>query len=193
MAEIRTADVVQEMIWKIVKETGLTQEELGRFMEAWAEIRRMEGTTPQTPPAPAPLTQGSQEAESTPKGVQKVRDERVEKVHEDTEEKDPSPAGGLVRDDSAGVVQNEPGYGPETEKKLRDNAAAGKASLATRKKNALEKVEELRAAGVGVGKIADADKDLTVVTILDFLDRKPIPLPKLAAIERAVKKLEAET
>lgn len=54
----------------------------------------------------------------------------------------------------------------------------------------MEALEQLRASGVGVGKIADADKDLTVVAILDFLDRKPIPLPKLAAIERAVKKLE---
>ena len=210
MAEIRTADVVQEMIWKIVKETGITQEELGRFMEAWAEIRRMETAQatyevftpyPVDPEAVLAALRSSiyaapgpsQGTESTPEGVQKVRDERVEKVHEGGAEiplsvgsADSSPQGGPV-------VQNEPGYGPETEKKLRDNAAAGKASLATRKKNALEKVEELRAAGVGVGKIADADKDLTVVAVLDFLDRKPIPLPKLAAIERAVKKLEAET
>lgn len=150
-----------------------TPEAFRECAEAWMQIRELEmmarisqagGASP-SPTSPP---------ESTPEDVQKVHPDRVEKVHEDTPED---------------AVQ----IGPETEKKLRDNAAAGKASLATRKKNALEKVEELRAAGVGVGKIADADKDLTVVAVLDFLDRKPIPLPKLAAIERAVKKLEAET
>lgn len=191
MAEKKPSEVFLALWYSRISGQVISREEFFALAETWAEIRRMETAqatcevfTPYPVDPEAVLAAlrspfyaapgSSQGTESTPEGVEKVHPDRVEKVHEDTPED---------------AVQ----IGPETEKKLRDNAAAGKASLATRKKNALEKVEELRAAGVGVGKIADADKDLTVVTILDFLDRKPIPLPKLAAIERAVKKLEAET
>lgn len=193
MAEIRTADVVQEMIWKIVKETGLTQEELGRFMEAWAEIRRMEGTTPQTPPAPAPLTQGSQEAESTPEGVEKVHPDRVEKVHEDEPESIPdrgegppfSPAepDSFPKGDAKdGVVQN----GPDPAK-----SAAAAAGMANRKRNDMARLEALRARGVSMQTVAESAAGLTLNDVLDFLDRKPIQLPKLVALEKAMKKLEA--
>lgn len=199
--------MVQEMIWKIVKETGITQEELGRFMEAWAEIRRMEseadrrhamaqqalrqmienGMTPSQSAPPTAPPKGEPTPESTPDGVEKVHPDRVEKVHEDTEEKDPSPAGGLVRDDSAGVVQNEPSSGPDPAK-----SAAAAAGMATRKKNALEKLEWLRMAqNRTMADIVDADPKLTLNVLLDFINCKPIPLPQLAAIERAMKKLEA--
>ena len=193
MAEIRTADVVQEMIWKIVKETGLTQEELGRFMEAWAEIRRMEGTTSQTPPAPAPLTQGSQEAESTPEGVEKVHPDRVEKVHEDEPESIPdrgegppfSPAepDSFPKGDAKdGVVQN----GPDPAK-----SAAAAAGMANRKRNDMARLEALRARGVSMQDVAESAAGLTLNDVLDFMDRKPIQLPKLVALEKAMKKLEA--
>lgn len=163
MAEILIADVVQEMIWKIVKETGITQEELGRFMEAWAEIRRMETAGGASPSPTCP-------AESTPESVEKVHPDRVEKVHEDEPED---------------VVQNEPSSGPDPAK-----SAAAATGMANRKRNDMARLEALRARGVSMQTVAESAAGLTLNDVLDFLDRKPIQLPKLVALEKAMKKLE---
>lgn len=170
-----------------------TPEAFRECAEAWMQIRELEmmarisqagGASP-SPTCPP---------ESTPEGVQKVHPERVEKVHEGGAEISLSVGSADSSPQGEPVVQNEPGHGPETEKKLRDNAAAGKASLATRKKNALEKVRWLRLAqNRTMTDIVEADPELSLNVLLDFIDCEPIPLPKLAAIERAVKKLEAET
>lgn len=170
MSERCPSDVFLEL-WRA---RGLqTSEAFRECAEAWLQIRDME------------LMASIERMKSTPKSGEKVRHERVEKVHAPTPENTPEAGADPSADEGAKAVQNGP--------PARDLSAIGRSSLATRKRNAMEKVEELRASGVGMGKIADADKDLTVVTILDFLDRKPIPLPKLAAIERAIRKLEAET
>lgn len=200
MGKTMIADVVQEMIWKIVKETGLTQEELGRFMEAWAAVRGLEAAeadrefwrafhalaTPSAGQSPAPSPQG-EGSESTPEGVEKVHPDGVEKVHEDTAMIPPSDASGSSSPEGgakAGVVQN----GPDPAK-----SAAAAAGMATRKKNALEKLEWLRMAqNRTMADIVAADPKLTLNVLLDFINCKPIPLPQLAAIERAIKKLEAE-
>ena len=173
MDEKKPSEVFLALWYSRICGQVIAREEFFALAETWTEIRRMEGTTPQTPPAPAPLTQGSQEAESTPEGVEKVHPDRVEKVHED----EPEPG-----------VQNEPSSGPDPAK-----SAAAAAGMATRKKNALEKLEWLRMAqNRTMADIVDADPKLTLNVLLDFINCKPIPLPKLAAIERAVKKLEAE-
>lgn len=175
MCKPMIADVVQEMIWKIVKETGLTQEELGRFMEAWAAVRRLEDEEADrefwrdfhaTAPGRAPLSP----PESTPEGVEKVHPDRVEKVHED----EPEPG-----------VQNEPSSGPDPAK-----SAAAATGMANRKRNDMARLEALRARGVSMQTVAESAAGLTLNDVLDFLDRKPIQLPKLVALEKAMKKLE---
>ena len=219
MDEKKPSEVFLALWYSRICGQVISREEFFALAETWTEIRRMEaeairrqnmavirkmeaftpetqqalrqviadGLGPSQSAAPTAPPQGSQE--STPEGVEKVHPDRVEKVHEYTEEKDPSPAGGLVRDDSAGVVQNEPSRGPDPAK-----SAAAAAGMATRKKNALEKLEWLRMAqNRTMADIVDADPKLTLNVLLDFINCKPIPLPQLAAIERAIKKLEAET
>lgn len=192
MDEKKPSEVFLALWYSRISGQVISREEFFALAETWAEIRRMETAqatcevfTPYPVDPEAVLAAlrspfyaapgSSQGTESTPEGVEKVHPDRVEKVHEDTPED---------------AVQ----IGPETEKKLRDNAAAGKASLATRKKNALEKVRWLRLAqNRTMTDIVEADPELSLNVLLDFIDCEPIPLPKLAAIERAVKKLEAET
>lgn len=202
MGKPMIADVVQEMIWKIVKETGLTQEELGRFMEAWAAVRGLEAaeadrefwrafialTTSSAGRRPSPSPQGEgMSGESTPESAQKVHPDGVEKVHEDTEEiatssaeqsPAPSPPG-----EGEKVVQN----GPDPAK-----SAAAAAGMANRKRNDMARLEALRARGVSMQTVAESAAGLTLNDVLDFIDRKPIQLPKLVALEKAMKKLEAE-
>lgn len=178
MDEIRPADVVQEMIWKIVKETGLTQEELGRFMEAWAEIRRMEAAGGASPSPTCP-------EESTPEGVQKVHPDRVEKVHEGGAEIPLSVGSADSSPQGEPVVQNEPSSGPDPAK-----SAAAATGMANRKRNDMSRLEALRARGVSMQTVAESAAGLTLNDVLDFLDRKPIQLPKLVALEKAMKKLE---
>lgn len=178
MDEILIADVVQEMIWKIVKETGLTQEELGRYMEAWAEIRRMETAGGASPSPTCP-------EESTPEGVQKVHHDRVEKVHGDEPSQAAAPPAPPEGEPSQGVVQNEPSSGPDPAK-----SAAAAAGMANRKRNDMARLEALRARGVSMQTVAESAAGLTLNDVLDFLDRKPIQLPKLVALEKAMKKLE---
>ncbi|MBQ3275460.1 MAG: hypothetical protein IJH47_00185 [Oscillospiraceae bacterium] len=189
MDEKKPSEVFLALWYSRISGQVISREESFALAETWAEIRRMEGTTPQTPPAPAPLTQGSREAESTPEDVQKVHPDRVEKVHGDrakSGEKDPSPACAPVRDDSAldgcEVVQN----GPDPAK-----SAAAAAGMANRKRNDMARLEALRARGVSMQTVAESAAGLTLNDVLDFMDRKPIQLPKLVALEKAMKKLEA--
>ena len=69
---------------------------------------------------------------------------------------------------------------------------AGKQSLVTRKRKLLETLEDLRARGVSLAEISAASSGLTLNDVLDALDRKPLPLPKLAALEKAAGKLNKE-
>lgn len=69
-------------------------------------------------------------------------------------------------------------------------AEAGQKGLATRKRNALEGLERLRAAGISMQSIADAG-ELELVDVLGALERKPMGLPQLSKLEKAIRKLEA--
>jgi len=218
MDEKKPSEVFLALWYSRICGQVISREEFFALAETWAEIRRMEaeairrqnmavirrmeaftpetqqalrqviadGLGPSQSAAPTAPPKGEPTPESAPEGVEKVRDERVEKVHEYTEEKDPSPAGGLVRDDSAGVVQNEPGHGPDPAK-----SAAAAAGMANRKRNDMARLEALRARGVSMQTVAESAAGLTLNDVLDFLDRKPIQLPKLVALEKAMKKLEA--
>jgi len=83
----------------------------------------------------------------------------------------------------------------ETARKAAETAKArsdaGAKGLITRKKNVLAALEELRDAGVKLQEIADADRRLTLLDVLQMMEHKPVSLPVLAALERAVGVLRA--
>ena len=74
--------------------------------------------------------------------------------------------------------------------KAAARSAAGVSSLATRKRRALERLEAVRERGVSMADVAAAGSGLTLNDVLDAVARKPLPLPKLAALEKALAKLE---
>lgn len=74
-------------------------------------------------------------------------------------------------------------------KTKEDNAEIGNRSFATRKRNVLARIEELRSAGVTYAQIADAGPGLTLNSVLDAVNRKPLPLVSWTALEKAVKAL----
>ena len=104
--------------------------------------------------------------ESTPADGEKVHPERVESTPEST-----PPEG----------VQNGP--------PARDNSEIGKKAYANRKANMREVLDRVRASGVSMQSIADA-AGLTLNDVLDFLDARPLPLPKIARLEKGLGKLE---
>lgn len=89
MGEVRAADVIRELLWKVIRESNLTEEELSRWLEGWYAARatemRMEAADQKSTP------------ESTPQRVEKIHPEGVESTPES------APADG---------VQNGPRKGP---------------------------------------------------------------------------------
>ena len=171
MAEVRAADVIREMLWKVIRETGLTEEELTRWLEGWycarAADMRMEA------PEPPWRSWGMDEAaKSTPESTS----QRVEKVHPEGVESTPesTPADG---------VQNGP--------PARDNPEIGRKAYAARKANMRDALDRVRASGVSMQSIADSS-GLTLNDVLDFLENKPVPLPKLARLGKGLGKLEGK-
>lgn len=116
-----------------------------------------------------------QAAKSTPKSTPKSAPKSTPKS---TPESTPE----HVESTPAEVVQK----GPDP---VRSKAGAD--SLATRKRNMIEKLESMRAGGVSMQAVADAGRGLSIHDVLDAVERKPLPLPKLAALEKALKNLEA--
>ena len=104
---------------------------------------------------------------------------------------DPSPA---AQDDRPGHVTYDcasaPMPDPAEAAKAAARSAAGVSSLATRKRRALERLEAVRERGVSMADVAAAGSGLTLNDVLDAVARKPLPLPKLAALEKALTKLE---
>lgn len=92
--------------------------------------------------------------------------------------------------DGEKVHESTPAEGVQNGPPARDNAEIGRKAFAERKKNDLERLEALRDRGVSMQDVADAAPDLQLYDVLRFLERKPLPLPKLAALEKALKKLE---
>ena len=90
MGEVRAADVIRELLWKVIRESNLTEEELSRWLEGWYAARATEMRIDAAEPAKST-------PKSTPKRVEKVHPEGVESTPEST------PADG---------VQNGPRKGP---------------------------------------------------------------------------------
>lgn len=102
---------------------------------------------------------------------------------------DPSPS---AQDDSPKAVTYDCSSAPmpdaDEAKKARSDSA--RTAAINRKRNLLEKLDQLRAEGVTLAAIAGADHGLTINDVMDALARKPLALMKQQALERAVKKLE---
>ena len=166
-----------------------TPEDFALCAEAWAEIRRMEGATPHPSAMPTPSPPGEgMGGESTPTEGEKVHPDGVEKVHGDADESIPDRGGATAAGhpgEGDGVVQNGP--------PARDNEAIGKKAYASRLTELRRGVADIRSRGVSMQSIADAGKNLTLNDVLDFLEGKAIPLPKIAALEKAVKHWEGMT
>lgn len=127
----------------------------------------------------------------------KVHAETAEKVHADAAKKYAEDDGAAAERDTSSAGQSPapspPGEGSEEVQNgppARDNAEIGKKAIAARKQNDMARLEALRDRGVSMQDVADAAPDLQLYDVLRFLERKPIPLPKLAALEKALKKLE---
>ena len=128
--------------------------------------------------------------------------------------KDPSPAGGPVRDDRekpapvpmpmmevpapreitydcASAPMTEEAEAAEAKAREAANRSAGaKAGFATRKRNLTERLEELRRRGVKLHEIAAAENGLTINDVMDALAAKPMSPMKIQALEKACRKLE---
>lgn len=75
--------------------------------------------------------------------------------------------------------------------KAAAKSEAGKTAMATSKRKCLEALDAARAAGTPLVEIAQAAAGLTLTDVMDALGRKPLPLTKLAALEKALAKLGA--
>ena len=71
-----------------------------------------------------------------------------------------------------------------------NDSAHGAKSLETRKNKVLDGIARHRAAGVSIQGIADAGRGLTLTDVMDAVERKVLPLPKWAALEKAVAALD---
>ena len=98
----------------------------------------------------------------------------------------PAPTGEGITYDCASAPMPDPAEAA----KAAARSAAGVSSLATRKRRALERLEAVRERGVSMADVAAAGSGLTLNDVLDAVARKPLPLPKLAALEKALTKLE---
>lgn len=108
---------------------------------------------------------------STPKSTRKSTPESAAKSTPESVESTP-----------AEEVQN----GPDPVR-----SKAGAEGLATRKRNVIEKLEAMRKGGVSMQAVADAAKGLNISDVLDAVERKPLSLPVLSKLEKALKNLEA--
>lgn len=104
---------------------------------------------------------------------------------------DPSPS---AQDDSSKAITYDCSSAPmpdeDEAKKARSDSA--RTAAINRKRNLLEKLDQLRAEGVTLAAIAGAAPGLTIIDVMDALARKPLALMKQQALERAVKKLEED-
>ena len=135
--------------------------------------------------SPSPTCPPESARKSTFAAAEKVRGDASKKYTPDGEAAEippQTPAAPAPPEGALSEVQNGP---PK-----KDNAEIGRKAFAERKKNDLERLEALRDRGVSMQDVADAGPDLQLNDVLRFLGRKPLALPKLAALEKALKKLE---
>ena len=181
MEDLKPSSVFLAMTLDTVKTMDISFERFRILMDTWAQIRELEAMAARAAvikglgdiwPA-APVTA----SKSTPEDAEKVHADDDEKVHVEGVEKvheDPPDEG----------VQNGPPEAP-----ARDPSEIGNRSFATRKRNVLARIDELRSAGVTYAQIADAGPGLTINSVLDAVNRNPLPLVTWTALEKAVNAL----
>lgn len=189
-AEIRIPQKPSEVFLELWQWSAmdLTPEQFTECAEAWRQIVSLEEIY-----AAAEQQQKEQRQKmkellhwgEDPQPIRELRSDEGIAPYADS----PAPAEGpvAVTYDCASAPMPDP---EEAEKAAAARSDAGKASMITRKRRALERLEAQRGAGVTLAEIAGAAKGLTLSDVMDFLDRKPVPLPKLAALEKALNKLE---
>lgn len=104
---------------------------------------------------------------------------------------DPSPS---AQDDSPKAVTYDCASAPmpdeDEAKKARSDSA--RTAAINRKRNLLEKLDQLRAEGVTLAAIAAAGPGLTITDVMNALDRKPLALKTQQALEKAAAKLQED-
>ena len=206
----RTASDTVLNIWRQLCVKGEEVMPLATFTlcaEAWERIRKMEEAADSRERTLEALLQAPPVViqESTPGRVEKVHTDEGEKVHIDADKKYTEYVDYTEADkENAGQASQAPTPPPEGAEgmegfevvqigpKKRDNEAAGKKAYAARKENLREAMDRVRAAGVSMQSIADAC-GLTLNDVLDFLEGKAVPLPKLAKLGKGLGALEGKT
>ena len=103
----------------------------------------------------------------------------------------------LVRQDDGALPAPDPKAADAAKEAAADavkaeiRAEAGRQGIITRKRKLLEALDALRADGITLQQIADAGRGLNINVVMDALDRKILPLPVIAALEKAVAKLRS--
>ena len=162
---IDLASVLAELIWHNVRDSRLTEEELLRYLEAYHLARRAQ-----------------EEAETRKDATAQILDRWLTDpkwVHPVIPEPEP-PGPDAITEYDQEAAKGKPG----------NTSAHGAKSLATRKKNVLDAIDRHRAAGVSLQGVADAGRGLTLTDVMDAVEHKVLPLPKWAALEKAVAALD---
>lgn len=162
--EILIADVIAELVWHNVRDSKLTEEELQRYLEAYHLARR------------------AQEKEEARKAAEEkflasLTDPKW--VHPVIPEPDP-PGPDAITEYDQEAAKGKPG----------NTSEHGAKSLATRKKKVLDAIDRHRAAGTSLQDVADAGRGLTLTDVMDAVEHRVLPLPKWAALEKAVAALD---
>ena len=167
MTELKPSEIFLALVKDAADTQAMTFERFQLLIDTWSQIRELEAM------ATAKKYTDKRE-KSTHVPAEKVHADGAEKVHE------PTPADG---------VQNGPPSADADEAKRLQ----GQASLAARKKNVIAGIEAVRSAGRSIADIAEAGTGLTISDVMTMIERKPLPLPKLAAMEKAIRKLQTES
>ena len=160
--------------------------------ECWEKIRKMEEKKAEQERAldawlGLALPPQSGKPDSSPQGApegEKSTPDEGEKVHADAEKKYASTPleGSQVR-----KAADDEKY----RKAYEARCAAAQQGFAARKANLREVMDKVRASGVSMQSVADAC-GLTLNDVLDFLEGKPMTIPKLAKLGKGLGELEGK-
>ncbi|MBR6115041.1 MAG: hypothetical protein IKQ10_07605 [Oscillospiraceae bacterium] len=167
MTERKPSEIFLALLKDAADVQAMSFERFQLLIDTWSQIRELEAMA-------TAKKYADKREKSTRAPAEKVRADGVEKVHEDP------PADG---------VQN----GPPSADAAEAKRLQGRASLAARKKNVIAGIEAVRSAGRSIADIAEAGTGLTISDVMTMIERKPLPLPKLAAMEKAIRKLQTES
>lgn len=167
MTEHKPSEIFLALVKDAADGQAMSFERFQLLIDTWSQIRELEAMA-------TAKKYADKREKSTRVPAEKVHADGAEKVHE------PTPADG---------VQNGPPSADADEAKRRQ----GQAALAARKKNVIAGIEAVRSAGRSIADIAEAGTGLTISDVMTMIERKPLPLPKLAAMEKAIRKLQTES